>query len=480
MNNEEHQIRRADALDALRGTAIIGMILSGQLPFHQNVLPAWMYHAQVPPPLHKFIPTLPGITWVDLVFPFFLFAMGAAFPLAMAKKIERGEPWWKMSLSIAGRGILLGFFALYVQAIRPYQLSSHPDTMTWVVSIGAFLFLFAMYGRLPEEWHRTLRWGIKGAGWTCAVLFFVLTVYPDGSGFRLTRSDIIIVVLANMALFGSFAWLITRGNLLLRLGIMAILIAIRLSNKPLPIDGWVRDVYMWTPIPWMYTMYYQQYLLIVLPGTIAGEMILRWINKASTSATSTAPAWSRRRYFTIAVMMVMITLVLLAGLYSRMVTETVAATAVLCFAGWRLMHSPGNATEELYRQIFSWSVFWITLGLFFEPFEGGIKKDHATISYYFVTSGLAGCSIIFFSVVIDVFRRKRAVQLLIDNGQNPMIAYSGINNFIIPLLGVTGILSVMNAVTFTPFLGFVKGLVITLLLMLFTGWCTKRRIFWRT
>ena len=74
--------KRAFALDALRGFAILTMALSGYIPW--GVLPSWMYHAQVPPPAHKFNPTIPGITWVDLVFPFFLFAMGAAIPRARA------------------------------------------------------------------------------------------------------------------------------------------------------------------------------------------------------------------------------------------------------------------------------------------------------------------------------------------------------------------------------------------------------------
>ena len=77
------------------------------------------------------------------------------------------------------------------------------------------------------------------------------------------------------------------------------------------------------------------------------------------------------------------------------------------------------------------------LGLFFEPYEGGIKKDRATMSYYFVTAGCAICLLIGFSILIDVFRRKRWVQLLIENGQNPMIAYAGINNLVIPVLALT-------------------------------------------
>ena len=52
---------RALALDALRGFAILTMVLSGIVP-HGGKLPAWMYHAQTPPPDHKFNAAVPGIT----------------------------------------------------------------------------------------------------------------------------------------------------------------------------------------------------------------------------------------------------------------------------------------------------------------------------------------------------------------------------------------------------------------------------------
>lgn len=80
---------RSYALDAFRGYAILTMVLSGCVVF--GILPAWMYHAQTPPPSNLFNPDIPGITWVDLVFPFFLFAMGAAFPFSINKRLERGE-----------------------------------------------------------------------------------------------------------------------------------------------------------------------------------------------------------------------------------------------------------------------------------------------------------------------------------------------------------------------------------------------------
>ena len=72
---------RALSIDALRGYAIITMVLSATIV--AGILPGWMYHAQTPPPTHAFNPDVPGLTWVDLVFPSFLFAMGAAFPFSI-------------------------------------------------------------------------------------------------------------------------------------------------------------------------------------------------------------------------------------------------------------------------------------------------------------------------------------------------------------------------------------------------------------
>lgn len=62
-------MKRAYALDALRGYAILTMVLSATIA--GSILPAWMYHAQTPPPDHVFDPNIAGLTWVDLVFPFF-------------------------------------------------------------------------------------------------------------------------------------------------------------------------------------------------------------------------------------------------------------------------------------------------------------------------------------------------------------------------------------------------------------------------
>jgi predicted acyltransferase len=439
--------KRAFALDALRGLAILAMLLSGQLPFGQNALPGWMYHAQEPPPSHEWISTLPGITWVDLVFPFFLFSMGAAFPLALSRRMEKGASVWQLAAFILERGFLLGFFALFVQAIRPYTLTAHPTTGTWLLALLGFAILFPILTRLPEPWPGRLRWLTRIAGWGGAILFFALVRYPDGSGFKLERSDIIIIVLANMAVFGPIVWMLTRQNLLARLGLLGILLAIRLSNMPQPTEGWVHDVWQWSPAPWIYKLYYLQYLCIVIPGTIAGDLILKWIRDSSQTTETKWPWW---RMISLGALMFAFVPVLLAGLKGRWLVTITLATFAMCGAGYWLLARPGNKTERLYRSLFAWAIYWLVLGLCFEPYEGGIKKDKATVSYYFITSGLAICLFIGLSIVIDVFQRRRWLQWLIDNGQNPMIAYAGINNFITPVLALTGVGGLLSQFAVSP------------------------------
>ncbi len=481
MNSAGSQ-NRALALDALRGLAILAMLLSGQLPFDSHALPAWMYHAQEPPPTFQWNGNLPGISWVDLVFPFFLFAMGAAFPLALASRLENKTAPWKLFLFVAERGFLLGFFALFVQLIRPYTLSNHPTTATWLVALLGFFIFFPILTRLPGAWPRSVKICIRGLGWIAAVWFCSTAIYPDGTRFQVDRSDIIIIVLANMAVFGSAVWIFTRENLSLRLGVLGIVFAIRLSNLPVATEGWVHDLWLTTPLPWIYKLYYLQYLCIVIPGTIAGDLLLQWTRRVTSPKKTVAEkSWPLIQYFSIFMILVMVFPITLIGFKIRWLIETATIVLMaLSIIGWMLLRKPLNETEKLFQKLFNWAIYWLVLGLVFEPWEGGIKKDHPTLSYYFMTSGLAICMLIAFGILIDVWNQKRPLRLLIDNGQNPMIAYAGINNFITPLLALTGGATLLTQFATTPWRGFCKGAIITLLMALTVSFLTRKNFFWRT
>lgn len=469
-------LRRADALDALRGLAILFMVLSGNIHF-PDPLPAWMYHAQVPPPDFKFNPDLPGITWVDLVFPFFLFAMGAAFPFGLTKRLQSGVALWKTALQSLQRGLMLVAFAIFLQHTKPFLFSADPGPVDWLIGLASFGVMFALLVRYPDTMDRTYRIAARSIAVLAGAAILATRTYADGSGFLLTRSDIIIIVLANVAFFGSVLWMLTRTNILLRLGILGILMALRLTQG---IDGsWNHWLWNASPFPWMYKLYYLQYLFIVIPGTIAGDLIYRWLNGPEEERKEQIGR-SRSAWSAMAVLLTGVVVVTVAGLYSRQILLTLAADAVLLSGIYWMLREPIGRESELYRTLFSWGTFWLLLGFFFEAYEGGIKKDRATVSYYFVTSGLAGYTYIVFSIIAGHFRRRWPFTLIIDNGKNPMIAYVAGNVLILPLLSLTALMPVLNMLTFTPWMGFVKGVIFTLLVALATQFFTKKGLFWRT
>lgn len=467
--------KRADALDALRGFAIITMILSGSIPFSgPAALPGWMYHAQLPPPDHVFNPNLPGITWVDLVFPFFLFAMGAAFPFALKKRIEQGIPYWKLLLQAIQRGFLLVVFAIFLQHSKPYALSGNPETFHWIIGLVGFAILFLIYYRYPKTFNPKLVLAVKIITGIGTVILFSQLTYTKGTGFLLSRSDIIILVLANVALFGSIIWLLTKDQLLIRLSILAILLAFRVTHN---IEGsWTGYIWNLTPAPEIYKFYFLQYLLIVIPGTIAGDFFYKWMKASDTDPSSENE--SKFLYlFSLAIIIIVINLF---GLYSRQLILNLIGNVLLLSIGFFLLKNSNSQLLTLYKNLFAWGTFFLLLGLTFESYEGGIKKDPSTLSYYLVTSGLAFMALISFSIISDHWKKSKYVNLLIENGQNPMIAYIAGSNFVMPVLALTGLSTILNYLLINPWLGFIKGLIFTLLAALVTSFFTKKKIFWRS
>lgn len=487
--------RRALALDAFRGLAILMMVFSGVLPFGKNTLPSWMYHCQEPPPAHDFNPAIRGITWVDLVFPYFLFALGAAIPLALGRRLDRGEATRSVLLSICERGVLLGFFALFCQHIRPYTLNGSPDWVTWVIALAGFGLLFLLYARMPESIGKPVRIGLKALGWALAIGWLVVYVDAKGRGFSWTRNDIILCVLANMAFFGSLLWLVTRHTPLARLWILALLLAFRLTAG---IEGsWARQLASWIPGPrpwlsWIFNWEFQKYLFIVLPATMIGEFIADWMRSRSSASESedASTALGPRGPLSAAGATSLLTVValgfqvaMLVGLKTRwLLPNFVTACALAAVALW-LTAAPRNDTGRLWRHILLWGTSWLFIGLAFEPYEGGIRKDHATYSYFFVTTGLSCYTVVGLHGMIARARAafvRRPLTLLVENGQNPMIGYVGIMNLVWPIIHLTGLHDRIAAVTQSPWLGAARGAFYTLVVALVAAALTRRKIVWRT
>ncbi len=464
-NETANQHQRFLSLDSLRGLAILLMVLSGSIAFG-GVLPAWMYHAQVPPPTHTFNPAVAGITWVDLVFPFFLFSMGAAFPLALNKKVaQRGVII--TGLEVFKRYVLLIFFAIFIYHARAWVMASPAGLLENLLSIGCFLLLFAMFAKTTFESDRfsIIR---QVLGFVIAIAFLFLFPFKDG-GFNPNKSDIIIVVLANMALFGAVIWLFTKDKPWLRVAVLPIIMGIFLSGKVA--DSWTSAVFNWSPIPWAYTFYYLKYLFIIIPGTFAGD----WLLKAKqTNLTLKA----NKKTLIIAVLCVLLVVLNTTFLFTRQISTnliiTVYTAIVVLFLAKR------TQLPVVYQNFIYLGIFLLITGLVFEPYEGGIKKDPSTYSYYFVCGGMAVLVLFSFMLFEAGGYFKLLFKALAQVGQNPMIAYTAGSLCVLPLLKISEFEKTLNLLNSSAWGGFLKGLIFTTIVATIAWFFTKKRIFWKT
>ncbi len=467
-------MRRAESLDALRGLAIILMVLSSMQAF--GILPAWMYHAQVPPPDHGFNPGLPGISWVDLVFPFFIFAMGAAFPFAVGRRLDEGKGKGRLVLGALLRYIRLAVFAIFIQHFY------HSICGNWLLCLAAWGVMFLMYMRLPGKAPVWLGYAVKAVGYAlalfmCCAVHFVgqPSLLEDPVSF-LSFSNIIILVLANLAFFGEVLYIFTRDRLPLRIILLALLAALAVSGMVFD-DTWLRRALDWSPLPWLYQFNFLKYLFIIVPGTIAGECVRLWMDDSVT--LSRATGW---RAVIMVILPIALVLVNLVCLFGRYLIVNAIVSLVLCLAGLLVMRGGLSNEELLWRRLFWLGTILLALGLALEPLQGGIKKDPATFSYFFVTSGLASFALTAFHVICDHYKWLKATAFLRLSGQNPMIAYSAGQLFVLPVLALVGARDPFLAFCGTsPWLGFfLQGLGLTALVVLTTMFFSYIKIYWRT
>jgi predicted acyltransferase len=144
---------RVDSVDVLRGLVMFTMIFVNDLARAHNV-PAWMKHFR----------GYSGMTFVDLVFPAFQFIVGLSIPLALSRRLERGEPVWR-----ALEHVLVRTAALLAIGIMMVNSDLHPNSALmgwsgtlWTVlmytSAIAMCFSISPGGKdAPENRRRTWR-----------------------------------------------------------------------------------------------------------------------------------------------------------------------------------------------------------------------------------------------------------------------------------------------------------------------------------
>src|SRR5262245_30872059 len=92
---------RITSIDALRGFVMFMMIFVNDLSGAGRILPDWMVHFS---DRHR---GGSGMTFVDLVFPAFLFIVGMSIPLALGGSRAKSRPVWSTVGHVTIRTIAL-------------------------------------------------------------------------------------------------------------------------------------------------------------------------------------------------------------------------------------------------------------------------------------------------------------------------------------------------------------------------------------
>jgi heparan-alpha-glucosaminide N-acetyltransferase len=179
---------RVAAIDVFRGLVILVMVFVNDAASIRG-LPWWLAHMS---------PWVNGMTFVDVVFPAFLFIVGMAIPLALDRRLARGEPHWAIAGHVARRtasllamgllimngrrldpgtsgvpyavwnvGMLVGVVALWHKADRRGSVrAARVQLAVRTAALGGLVLLVLLYRSSVGGWIDFRDWGILGSiGW---------------------------------------------------------------------------------------------------------------------------------------------------------------------------------------------------------------------------------------------------------------------------------------------------------------------------
>lgn len=320
-----------------------------------------------------------GYTFVDVVFPAFLFIVGVALPLALHKRMERGETVFSLLRRILGRSASLIFVGVIMVNGGFYSAAdSGMGKDLWFLL--AMLAVVALWNTYPTGglWsQQRLYLGLRIlAG---VVLAGLLCVFRGKNGAGeivwLQHSWWGILGLIGWAyLVCSLAYLACGGNSVALMGVLGFLIALFIGDKHGALD-WLGPVRHFVGV-----------------GPVLG----------STAAD-----------------------VMIGVLVGN------------CFVGQAASLRP----TARVRFILWFGIGLYLAGMLLRPLHG-INKNAATDSYALVTGGLCCLSFLLVYVVMDIGNLRRWAGPLTLVGQNALLAYilPGILNNLVSVAGLPGVL----------------------------------------
>lgn len=234
---------RVTSIDVLRGFVMFMMIFVNDLASGGKIVPDWMVH------FYTRHGNASGMTFVDLVFPAFLFIVGMSIPFALGSRLNQGTPLWNVVLHIVTRaGALLAIGILMVNS--PSAGSKLWEPTMFISAILAFATISPRpdapsdRAKFWKIFTRSLRLiGLAGLIY-CAVSWkgpngeHVLTLWP----FNIRTSWYgILGKIGWSYLIAATVFLVFRANRTALLGCLALMFCFFAADRNGPVGNWWID-----------------------------------------------------------------------------------------------------------------------------------------------------------------------------------------------------------------------------------------------
>ncbi len=448
------RVARYMPLDFLRGLSIFGMVLSAIQP--HGVMPGWMYHVQNPPPTHNLDMSVPGIGWVDLVFPIFIFCMGASIPFA--------KPSVKGILARFGMLWLFSYLYVFINSVNPW------------VTLAGFASLFPLYIVIKNPLCIAGRTIPVGTVRAIGVLLVAAVICVNHSMFAevlsVQRRGIIIFLLAFLYLFGSLIWRYTEQRKKLRWGIWFGILVFTVITQQL---GLPTITYANPSIRWWFNLEYIYFLLLLLPSTFVGEYVKERLSVSSLNGmdadTNVCGRWL------LAGLSFVLVVWMTFAFYMQLYWWNVALSGVMLV----LIFKVAKKFAPEWMPVLRIAAFMVYAGVLLEPYGGGIKKVPCTIQYCFAIGGMAMLLLVVAERVCSRFPGGFVTGVFEGAGKNPLMSYIAFNCLVLPLMECTRLIYLyrMAYPQGMHVAGFARSVAVVLLTMWIVSLFTRKGIFWK-
>ncbi|HEY9049658.1 MAG TPA: DUF5009 domain-containing protein [Ohtaekwangia sp.] len=213
--------QRILSIDAFRGITILVMIFVNELAGVQGI-PAWMKHMPA---------NADAMTFVDVVFPAFLFIVGMSIPFAINNRVAKGDNLGQVQLHILFRTIgllVLGVFMVNAEGGYNEQAMALPIALWSLLFYAGVIIIWNVY----SSQSKTTVYILRGTG--VALLLILAWLYrggEDGSQTLTPQWWGILGLIGWAYLATCIIYQIVRGNLFGILIMIAVCIGIYGAGK---------------------------------------------------------------------------------------------------------------------------------------------------------------------------------------------------------------------------------------------------------